>query len=88
MPKIVKSLRRFLVILPNLRFFLIAARIKVKIADAMISRQKAIENVSSCIRKRMKMDAVPKRIPAVMPSVNASFRVRLRVKAIFTHLSG
>ena len=86
-PKIVKSLR-FLAILLNLRFFLIAARIKVKIADAMTSRQKAIENVSSCFRKRMKMDAVPKRIPAVMPSVNASVRVRLGVKAIFTRLSG
>ena len=87
MPKIVKSLRRFLVILLNLRFFLITVRIKVKIADAMTSRQKAIENVSSCIRKRIKMDVVPKRIPAVMPSVNASLRVRLRVKAIFTRLS-
>ena len=50
----------------------------------MISRQRAIENVSTSSRRRMKMAAVPKRIPAVMPSVNASLRVRLRVKAIFT----
>ena len=49
--------------------------ITARVRQAIIRRQKAIWNVSMFCRNLMKMAAVPKRIPAVMPSVKASFFV-------------
>jgi hypothetical protein len=42
--------------------------------EAITKRQKAIEDVLMAPRNLMKMAAVPKRIPAVAPSIRAVLR--------------
>ena len=72
----------------SFRFFLTTLKLKdffrtintmTRIRQAIIRRQKAIQNVSRFCRNLMKMAAVPKRTPAVMPSVRASFLVLTRI---------
>ena len=63
--------------------FFNTTRMIANIVDAITSRQKAIEKVSTSPKNRTKIEAVPKSIPAINPSVNASFRVRLKAKYLF-----
>jgi hypothetical protein len=53
--------------------------IAVRAKQAIMIRQKAIENASKPCRNLMKMAAVPKRMPAAMPSVKASSLVLIRI---------
>jgi len=59
----------------KLKDFLQTTNITVKDRQAIIKRQKAIENESKSLRNFMKIAAVPKRNPAVMPSIKDSFLV-------------
>jgi hypothetical protein len=65
----------FLFTRSRLKGLLRAINSTAKATQAIISRQKAIENVSKPCRNLTKMAAVPKRTPAVIPSVKASFLV-------------
>ena len=51
-------------------------RITAKITDATTKRQKAIEKTLTPIMRLMKIAAVPKRVPATMPSRIANSRLR------------
>ena len=82
------KLRKKLRMKSSFRFFLTRLRWKdfprtiniiAKAKQAIINRQKAIENASKFCRNLMKMAAVPKRTPAAMPSVKASFLVLTRI---------
>jgi hypothetical protein len=55
--------------------------------QAMIKRQKAIEKVSRFWRNLMKMAAVPKRMPAVIPSITAILLVLIRIIKPFSLFS-
>jgi hypothetical protein len=55
-----------------------------RVRQAIIKRQKAIENASRSCRNLMKMAAVPKRTPAVTPSVKASFLVLTYIYMTFS----
>jgi hypothetical protein len=66
---------KFLRTRSRLNGFRKASSIKAKARHATIKRQKAIENESTYCRNLMKMAAVPKRIPAMIPSVRANFLV-------------
>jgi hypothetical protein len=50
----------------------------------MIDRQKTIEIPFSSCRNLTKMDAVPKRNPAVMPSAKEAFLVLLCMQTAFS----
>jgi hypothetical protein len=84
--------RKKLRIIRSLKFFFTKVKwkdfpsptkIDAKTRHAIIKRQKAMENVSTFCRNRMKIEAVPKRMPAVMPSVKASFLVLSRIQTPF-----
>jgi hypothetical protein len=72
--RIKRSFKFFLTRL-KLNDFLRTINIVTKAKQAIINRQKAIENASKPCRNLMKIAAVPKRTPAVMPSVKANFLV-------------
>jgi len=88
------KLRKKLRIRISFKFFFTRLRLKdfpktiniiAKVRQAIINRQKAIENASKFCRNLMKMAAVPNRTPAIMPSVKASFLVLTRIlDALFT----
>jgi hypothetical protein len=87
------KLRKKLRIRISFKFFLTRLRLKdfprtiniiAKAKQAIIKRQKAIENASKFCRNLMKMAAVPKRTPAIMPSVKASFLVLTRILEPFS----
>jgi hypothetical protein len=94
MKKIKCKLRKKLRKKMSFKFFFTRSKLKdfpetnnivVKARQAIINRQKAMENASKFCRNLMKMAAVPKRTPAVMPSVKASFLVLTRISdALFT----
>jgi hypothetical protein len=71
----------------KLKDFLKTNNIAAKAKQAIISRQKAIENASKFCRNLMKMAAVPKKTPAVMPSVKANFLVLTRISNALFHFS-
>jgi hypothetical protein len=54
----------------------VAQRITAKITDATTKRQKAMEKTLTPVKKFINIAAVPKRVPATMPSRMASLRLR------------
>ena len=59
-------------------------RIMPRVAEAIIRRQKAMEDMSRALRNLMKMAAVPNRIPSSTPSIKAVFRfLSNRLEALF-----
>lgn len=75
------SLFKFFQAWPKPRVILKAKIIKDKAAQAIIKRQKAIEKTSNVGKYLINMEAVPKRIPAAMPSNSVNFLVLTRVKS-------
>jgi hypothetical protein len=71
----IERLMRLFLMRPKLKDFFRTINIIVKVMQAMIKRQKAIEKESRFCRNFMKIDAVPKKTPAVIPSVSASLLV-------------
>ncbi len=51
--------------------------IMIRMSEAIIKRQKAIEKTLRPVRKRINMAAVPKRVPAVAPSRSATLLLLL-----------
>jgi hypothetical protein len=58
-------------------------RITANIMAATTKRQKAIEKTLTPVMRFMKIAAVPKRVPATMPSRMASFRLRSTITCAF-----
>jgi len=65
--------------MPWLNDFLRTSEIMASTRQAIIRRQKAMENASTLWRNLMKIAAVPKRMPAIIPSVRASFLVLIGI---------
>jgi hypothetical protein len=81
-----RSSFRFFLTRSKLKDFLRTINIIAKAEQAIINRQKAIENASKPCRSLMKMAAVPKKTPAVMPSVKASFLVLTSIPNVLSPL--
>ena len=65
----------FLLTRSKLKDFLSNTNTVARVREAIIKRQKTIENVSRFGTNLMKIAAVPNRTPAVMPSARANFLV-------------
>jgi hypothetical protein len=74
---------KFLFTRLKLKGFLRTINIIARAKQAIIKRQKAMENESKFGRNLMRIAAVPKRTPAVIPSVKASFLVLPRIQIPF-----
>lgn len=70
-----------------LSFFLNSINIVDNVMQAIINLQKAIVKVSVEERNRIKIAAVPKNIPAVTPSINASLLVLDCIRLPFSCVS-
>jgi hypothetical protein len=74
-----KSSFRFFLTRLKLKDFPKIIKITARVKLAIIRRQKAMENAFRFCRNLMRIAAVPKRTPAVIPSVRASFLVLPRI---------
>lgn len=71
----ISRLFRFSLTSFELNFFFNTINIVARPAQAIMRRQKTIEKASMFGRSLMRIAAVPNKIPAIAPSVNASFLV-------------
>jgi 7-keto-8-aminopelargonate synthetase-like enzyme len=80
-----KRLIKFFLARLKLKDFLRTISITAKVKEAIIKRQKAMEKESRFCRNFMKIDAVPKRTPAVIPSVSTSLLVLTCISTVFSY---